>query len=235
MKLRIFISMHYMELGGAEISLIGLLQAIDYKKYDVDLFIHSHQGELMRFIPEEVNLLEEIPAYSMIEKPVKEVFKKGFFLIASARIIAKIKTKIYLMKKNHPNNSIAVFQYVGNAVTPVLPSLKKYGNYDLAISFLTPHNIVLDKVSAKKKIAWIHTDYSFVDVNPKIELPIWSEYNNIVSISPDVSKSFLKVFPSLKDKIVEIENILSPAFVRSRAEEFDAKEDLSRYVEVGEE
>ena len=57
MKKRIFISMHYMEIGGAEISLIGLLQAMDYSKYDVDLFIHSHQGELMQFIPKEVNLL----------------------------------------------------------------------------------------------------------------------------------------------------------------------------------
>ena len=76
MKSRIFISMHYMELGGAEISLIGLLQAVDYTKYDVDLFIYSHQGELMKFIPKEVNLLAENPAYSMIEKPVKEVLKR---------------------------------------------------------------------------------------------------------------------------------------------------------------
>ena len=226
--------MHYMELGGAEISLIGLLQAVDYTKYDVDLFIYSHQGELMKFIPKEVNLLAENPAYSMIEKPVKEVLKRGFFLIASARIIAKIRTRIYLRKNNYPDNSIAVFQYVGNAVTPMLPSLKKYGRYDLAISFLTPHNVVLDKVSAKKKIAWIHTDYSFVDVNPKVELPIWSAYDNIVSISPDVSKSFLGVFPSLKDKIVEFENILSPDFVRTRAEEFDAMEEFSGYSGGGE-
>ena len=42
MKKRIFISMHYLELGGAEISLIGLLQVLDYSRYDVDLFIHRH-------------------------------------------------------------------------------------------------------------------------------------------------------------------------------------------------
>ena len=59
MKKRIFISMHYLELGGAEISLIGLLQALDYSRYDVDLFIHSHQGELMQFVPKEVNILPE--------------------------------------------------------------------------------------------------------------------------------------------------------------------------------
>ena len=38
MKKRIFIAMHYMEIGGAEISLIGLLQALDYSRYDVTMF-----------------------------------------------------------------------------------------------------------------------------------------------------------------------------------------------------
>jgi glycosyltransferase involved in cell wall biosynthesis len=37
------------------------------------------------------------------------------------------------------------------------------------------------------------------------------------------------VFPSLKDKIVEIENILSPVFVRSRANEFDAMPELASW------
>lgn len=50
-KPRIFISMHYLELGGAEMSLIGLLNALDPRRVDVDLFIHAHRGELMRFIP----------------------------------------------------------------------------------------------------------------------------------------------------------------------------------------
>ena len=69
---RVFIAIHYLEIGGAEISLIGLLQALDYSKYDVDLFIYSHRGELMGFIPKEVNLLPEIPEYAQIERPMKD-------------------------------------------------------------------------------------------------------------------------------------------------------------------
>ena len=68
MKPRIIILMHYMELGGAEISLIGLLGALDPAKVDVDLFVYSHQGPLMKFIPGWVNLLPEIKAYSMLER-----------------------------------------------------------------------------------------------------------------------------------------------------------------------
>lgn len=223
MKKRIFIAIHYLEIGGAEISLIGLLNAVDYSSYDVDLFVYSHQGELMKLIPGEVNILPEIPKYAQIEQPIISVLKRGYIDMVFARLWAKIRFKSYV-RKVRPKDGSAVFQYIANAVTPILPSLHKFGTYDLAISFLTPHNIVLEKVNAKKKIAWIHTDYSKTDVNAALELPVWSRYDYIASISPDVSKTFLSVFPSLNRKLVEISNILSPAFVRCRAEE---KADLS--------
>lgn len=44
---RIFIAIHYMHLGGAETSLIGLLQALDPQNVDVDLFVYSQEGELI--------------------------------------------------------------------------------------------------------------------------------------------------------------------------------------------
>ncbi len=50
-KPRIIILMHYLELGGAEMALIGLLHALDPERVDVDLFIYDHRGPLMRFIP----------------------------------------------------------------------------------------------------------------------------------------------------------------------------------------
>ncbi|MCE2617194.1 MAG: glycosyltransferase [Phocaeicola sp.] len=218
MKKRIFIAIHYLEIGGAEISLIGLLQAIDYSKYDVDLFLYSHRGELMQYVPKEVHLLPEIQAYAYIEQPMKETLLAGQFGIVYGRLKAQIQFKKYQIAKN-PSDASSFFSYIFNNVEPYLPSLKMFGQYDLAISFLTPHNIVLHKVDAKKKVAWIHTDYSQIDVNIDLELPIWTGYDHIVSISPDVTRNFLKVFPILKGKIVEIKNILSSEFVRTRASE----------------
>ena len=225
MKKRIFISMHYLELGGAEAALIGMLQAMDYDHYDVDLFLHSHQGEMMQFIPKEVNLLPELKKYSMIEKPMAEALRAGCFRVVLARLKAKWQFRLYLKRKGL-KESAASFQYVGNAVTPILPSLVYLGEYDLAISFLNPHNIVRDKVKAKKKVCWIHTDYTRIDVNAELELPVWASYDQVISISPDVTRTFLQVFPSLEGKIVEMENILSAKFIRKRAEEFDASVEL---------
>lgn len=229
MKKRIFISMHYMELGGAEMSLIGLLQALDYSKYSVDLFVHSHQGELMQFIPHEVNLLPEIKEYSMIERPMTEALMAGCYRVVFERLKARWLFRKYLKRKGI-TESAALFQYIGNSVTSVLPSLEYLGMYDLAISFLSPHNVVRDKVRAEKKICWIHTDYTRIDVNAELELPVWDSYDHVISISSDVTKNFLKIFPSLKDKVVVMENILSSEFVRKRAEEYNVDLDENKKV-----
>ena len=55
-------------------------------------------------------------------------------------------------------------------------------------------------------------------VDAEEELKVWQKYDYVASISSDVTNTFLQVFPSLSQRIVEIENILSPAFVRKRAE-----------------
>ena len=216
-KKRIFIAIHYLEIGGAERSLIGILNALDYTKYDVDLMVYQHHGEFMSLIPKEVNLLPEIGSYAAIEKPMKTALKEGHFGVVLGRLFAKWKAKQFA-KKHKGNESIAVFQYIHTYVVPFLPSLHHMGEYDLAISFLIPHNIVRDKVNAKQKWAWIHTDYSFLNLDTEVELPIWSAFDKIISISEDVTKGFLSKFPTLKDKILLIENILSEQFVREQAE-----------------
>lgn len=216
MKKRIFIAIHYLEIGGAEMSLIGLLNAIDTTQYDVDLFLYSHRGELLKQVPNAIHLLPEIKKYDVIEKPIKEAIQKGFSDIALARLWAKYRFSRYA-KKNQLKEGSAILQYVFDAVTPLLPDINPNTEYELAISFLTPHNIVLDKVKAKKKLAWIHTDYTKISVNVEKEIKVWSQFDYIVSISEDVTRTFLKVFPTLAGKIIEIANILSPQMVRQKA------------------
>lgn len=217
-KPRILILIHYLEIGGAEISLIGLLNAIDKAKYDVDLFVYSHQGELMQLIPDGVNLLPENPKYSALERPMKDVLREGHIDIVAARLLAKIRHRIYRCTHSISGEDASIFQYVANCTTPLLPMVSDK-EYDLAISFLAPHNICLDKVRAKKKVAWIHTDYTRIHINKRLELPYWQPFDHIASISEAATEAFVKIFPELESKVIEIENILSPSFVQQRANE----------------
>lgn len=218
MKARIFIAMHYMEIGGAETALIGLLNALDPNRVDVDLFLYDHRGEMMQFIPEWINLLPQIPKYSVLERPIVELVKRGFWGIAAGRLWAKYISKVAYKRSGSELENNGGLDKMSKCTAPLLPRINQSVTYDLAISFLTPHRIVAEKVKAKKKIAWIHTDYTRVWVDAEDELKVWQKYDYVASISGDVTNTFLQVFPSLAPKIVEIENTLSPTFVRKRAE-----------------
>lgn len=217
---RIFINMHYMELGGAERALLGLLHAIDTNRVDVDLFLNQHTGAFMPLIPKHINLLPEEPAYSVIEKPLTECLRQRQWKIAYARLVAKYKYHRYL-RQNHLSTDGSATHYVFNEVIRFLPSLHKYGHYDLAISFLDPPHIVQEKVDASKKIEWIHTDFSFVKVDVPTTGYWWSKNDYIAAITESVGTQFIKTFPELKDKIIEIHNILSPTIVRAQADAFE--------------
>jgi glycosyltransferase involved in cell wall biosynthesis len=224
---KLFLAIHYLEIGGAEASLIGLLETIDYSRYDVDLFVYSHRGELMEMIPPQVHLLPEVPEYAQIERPIKDLFKDGYYRIALARLKAKIQFARYRRKKK-PTDGSAIFSYVAKNVTPLLPPVNPGKEYDLAVSFLAPHDIVLRRVRALMKVCWVHTDYSRIDVDEALELPVWSGFDRIAAVSDAVSEAFVARFPTLRDKMVTIENILSPSLIRNRAEAFTVESEMPK-------
>lgn len=226
--------MHYMELGGAEMALVGLLNALDPERVDVDLFIYDHRGPLMQYIPKWINLLPEKLEYAVLETSLKNCLRKGQLGVAIGRIMSKVHYRWQSIwhKIDEGREDISVFHYLGQYTSVFLPRINPNVEYDLCISFLLPHNIALKNVKARKRLAWIHTDYSTVSVNEKAELPVWRAYDYIASISQDVKQSFLRTFPSLEHKVIEIENIMSSKFVRRRSEEFDARQELDGEVKL---
>ena len=225
MKKNILVVSHALELGGAERSLIGLLDAINPEQYAVDLFLLRHEGELMSAIPSHVTLLPQIPAYTVLARPMKDTLREGHILLTTARFAGKIAAGNYAKKHGHTESAVGL-EYSHKFTCPFMPAIQPGKEYDLAISFLTPHYFVAKKVQAKKKIAWIHTDYSQVQVNATSELAMWDAYDFIASISDAVTDSFLSVFPSLKKKIVRIENILPAALIKEQANEFVPEEEM---------
>lgn len=225
MKKKIFIFSHAMEIGGAERALLGLLNSIDYSKYEVDLFLLKHSGELVPLIPKQVNLLPEISQYGAIMKPMVLALKEGQIKVVLGRLCGKLKAKLYDIKHTLNRSTVAI-EYSHKYTVKCLPKINNE-YYDIAISFLTPHYIVSKKVNADKKIAWIHTDYSTIELDVKSELAMWSKFDNIVSISDDVTKAFLSTFPSLENKIVKIENILSKDFIEEQADLFNVKNEMT--------
>ena len=225
MKKKLLIVSHALELGGAERSLIGLLDALDPKKWDIDLFLLRHEGELMGAIPEHIRLLPSIPACTVLARPMKDTLKEGHILLTAARLTGKIAAKHFDKKHGFTDSGVSL-EYSHKYTYRLMPKIQPDVEYDLAISFLTPHYICAHNVRTKKKIAWIHTDYSRVQVNRESELAMWNRYDHIASISEAVTESFIRTFPELEEKIVLIENILPERLIRQQAEAFSVDAEM---------
>ena len=227
MKKKIIVISHGLEIGGAERALLGLLYSFDYMRYDVDLFLMHHQGELMEYIPQQVNLLPEKIEYTCLAVPISEVIKKKKVRMLFGRIYGKFKAKKFIKENALPADNGVELEYSHKYTCKYVPEISDK-KYDLVISFLTPHYFAANKVNAKKKIAWIHTDYSYVELDQKSELRMWEVYDYIASISDACTKGFCKKFPTLKNKIIRVDNIISTDFIKSQAMAFDVSEEMKK-------
>ena len=216
---KILIISHAMEIGGAERALLGLLNSLDYSKYQVDLFLCRHQGDLYKQIPKQVNILPENKA-KYLAVPIIDLLKQREFKVFYGRMKSKLLSKRKVRKLRLNNDNQVELTYSHKYTYKYFDFINKDTTYDLAISFLTPHYICLNKCSAKKKIAWIHTDYSTIDIDVETELTMWNGYDYVASISDNCTDSFLSKFPTLKDKIVRIDNIITNQMIEDQSNEF---------------
>lgn len=222
---KILIFSHALELGGAERALLGLLYGLDYEKYQVDLFLMRHQGELLEYIPKQVNFVPEKAEYACLAVPVFEVLKKKQLKMLFGRIYGKWKANRFIKKNELPSDNGVELEYSHKYTVKYVPEISEQ-EYDLAISFLTPHYFVKEKVKAKKKIAWIHTDYSNIALDQKSELQMWEAYDYIVSISNACTEGFCEKFPTLRNKIIRIDNIISTELIKAQAEVLEISHEM---------
>lgn len=215
---RILIISHALELGGAERSLIGMLWALSNLDLQVDLFLLRHEGELLRMIPPNVSLLPEIPAYTVLSRPMTRIVKEGHIILAAARLFAKWKAMKYVREHQLGENGVGL-EYSHKYTYRLMPPIQPNVEYDAVISYLTPHYIAGYKVNAKKKISWIHTDYMSMAVDRDSEYRMWKLFDNIAAVSDSVKDSFSSVFPELEDRVSVVENILAKDLIFAQANE----------------
>lgn len=204
-----------MALGGIERSLLGLLNALDYDKDEVDLQLFSVEGELLEFIDKRCHVLPEIPACAAMLQPVAAVLKKQP-AIALKRAAVKLR-----VEKKYGGDDAATFALLSEYWHSCVGSMPKIKTkYDTVISFMWPHDFAAKNTTADQKIAWIHTDYTKAHMDFARDEKVWNCFDKIVGVSEDVCKTFASVYPRLADKLVVVENILPESLVRAQAEAF---------------
>lgn len=200
-----------MFIGGAERSLLGLLDSFDYSKYEVSLFLYRHEGEFLEFIPKQVNVIPELDRYRTFDVPISSLLFSRLFIFGFARIIGKIAKLIHEKFKGESADVWMSMQYTSRFLLPLLPRIP--GEYDLAIMFLGIGDVLVNKVNANTKITWNHTDYTTLNPDKNYDLSVFEKLDYIVSVSEQATKQLLQVYPSIKSKAITVENILSKDFL----------------------
>lgn len=211
MKKQVLFICGSLDVGGIERSLLSLLNSFDYDKYDVDLMLFSHGGSWEKLLDERCKVLPPVSRCEYMTKPLLSAFCKQP-LIAVNRLTARLKY----------SNSFARLAAYHKSCTPLMPPLEKH--YDAVISHFWPHDYAAEKVNADKKAAWIHTDFSSAELDYAHDEAIWSQFDMIAGVSEKVSASFCARYPSLRDKVTVIENIVPPDAVRRNAQAFSPTE-----------
>lgn len=206
MKKKILFVIPTLDLGGAEKSLVNLLNTMDYNLYDVDLFCFLKRGVFVDNVPKEVNFVSNSSVYRIFSQ---SVFKAVITFSTHGKWNLAWNRFLFAAKNRWIKNLAINEQRTWTHVEKFLPVLANH--YDVAIGYLEKSAcyFVVDKVKAYKKMGWIHTDLEALNLNFDFELNYFKHLDHIVTVSDGLTQRLVKKIPEIKNKTTTIENINS--------------------------
>lgn len=219
---KVLIVMSSLYNGGAERSLVNFLNELPEDKYQVDLLLFKRQGMFMNQLPEYINVLQTPKA---VEKLYGTISKSGVYIFP--KMIGTLLATL-LTKNPREKRAFRWKYFYGKNIE------KLQEHYDIAIAYISGEILyyVDEKVSADKKIVWIHNDYKTAQHPKKYDYPHLKNMDGIVSIS-DLCVDILKEeFPEFAGKVHMLENITSSVVLNNRAAEFMPKEFENNVINI---
>lgn len=204
MKKKLLFVIDKLACGGAEKSLISLLQMIDYNCYDVDLMIVKRGGVFEKYVPDKVHILDYVATY------IKDTFLK---IVWDKMVDAYLSPQMRLNNKRHHAEILwrkASWHY---------PKLQ--GSYDVAIAYQQgfPTFFLADRIDAKKKMAWVNVDVYAAGYDMNYCRQFYEQMDHVVAVSSELQKMMTIKSPWLKDKLSCIYDIVNQDLIRQMASE----------------
>lgn len=200
--------------GGAEKSLVNLLNAIDEENYSIDLLLFSDTGLFFSQIPKYVNVIKPDGDFKVFQKPLPVALASFFFRGKVEQLMARFR---FFIKNNFGTSKAIGEQRSWEDLSKCLKPIEK--KYDTAIAFLekTSVYVVVDKVIADKKIAFIHNDYSKLGLNFNFDKPYFDRLDCLATVSEECGLVLKALMPNNRVEVVY--NLTSKKLINSLAEQ----------------
>lgn len=208
-----------LKCGGAEHALVSLLNVMDYSRYNVDLMILCETGMFYKEkIPKEVNVIQPDISVRAVLEPTINNMLKCVKLGKWKYIIMNLKRILFNFLKREKIVSNFWSNYWMRYGSYVNPMEKKY---DVGIGYLEglPNYFCIDKVNAKCKIGWMHTNYADSSQNKDVDKKYFPKFDYMVTMSEAASETLKIEFPEIKNRIYTIHNVLDETEVKEMAKE----------------
>jgi len=215
MKKKILFVIPNLVVGGAEKSLVTLLNTLDYSKFEVDLLLFRNgEGLLLNQVPKTVRLLSTSTNYQVFERRTR--FPEFYFILRGRFDLALSRLRCRYTLASIPVPGLAeqaAWRYTKRFHAPVA------GTYDVAVAFLEKSSIyfVVDFVTAPTKIGFIHNDYTQLGLDAAFDLPYFEQLTSVATVSSGCVASLAAVFPSLKAQFKLVPNIVSAPLIAQMA------------------
>ena len=214
--------------AGAETALIELLKSLDEKEYELSLYVLMGQGEMIDKIPENVKLLNDHYCKdSVLSKQGKQAMMKTVWrsFWGNGNVFGKFA---YIVRTFSAMRRTGKFQPDKILWRVISDGSQRFEEtYDLAVAYLEGGSTyyVADHVKAKKKAAFIHIDYESSGYTKGMDRNCFDKMDRIFTVSDEVKKHFLNVYPKYQDKVTVFHNIINQDEIRRKAEEETGFED----------
>ena len=214
--------------AGAETALIELLKSLDEKEYELSLYVLMGQGEMIDKIPENVKLLNDHYCKdSVLSKQGKQAMMKTVWrsFWGNGNVFGKFA---YIVRTFSAMRRTGKFQPDKILWRVISDGSQRFEEtYDLAVAYLEGGSTyyVADHVKAKKKAAFIHIDYESSGYTKGMDRNCFDKMDRIFTVSDEVKKQFLNVYPKYQDKVKVFHNIINQDEIRRKAEEETGFED----------
>lgn len=214
--------------AGAETALIELLKSLDEKEYELSLYVLMGQGEMIDKIPENVKLLNDHYCKdSVLSKQGKQAMMKTVWrsFWENGNVFGKFAYIVRTFSAMRRTGKFQPDKILWRVISDGSPRFEE--TYDLAVAYLEDGSTyyVADHVKAKKKAAFIHIDYENSGYTRGMDRNCFDKMDRIFTVSDEVKKHFLNVYPKYQDKVKVFHNIINQDEIRRKAEEETGFED----------
>lgn len=199
-----------LKVGGVERALVEQLNSLRNQLYEVELLLFSPSGAYLNDLSTDIKLLKTTPLLKCVSLTNAEAKQNILHFV--------LRSFFFICSKIIGNKRLYSLLFIG---------MKDLKGYDIAISYFHDGGerglyygcnlFVLNKVEAKTRIAWIHSDYTKIKSYTEETHRLYGRFDKVVNVSSAMKRKFdaLRIVPENRSCVVY--NVICKESIKNKA------------------